>query len=269
MPVTALHARVARIALSAAAGHGFALGGGNALLAYGLISRPTRDVDLFTDQDYGVQAAAGAVEAALRDAGFAAQRRDQAAGLADVFPGMGEGLAEWVVTAADGAQMMLQMAYFDRGCEPVVMDIGAVLALEDVAGGKVCALAGRVEPRDYADTAAMLEGFSLAQLLGFARRLDPGLEGRDFADAGQRLDDLPDQVFAAIGLSREDTAIIRQRFTVWPRTTEAADRALQAIGPGSTPRGYLHSRADRDQAQEDPITPSSTGASHEDPEATR
>lgn len=197
MPVTALHARVARIALGAAAGHGFALGGGNALLAYGLISRPTRDVDLFTDQEHGVEAAAAAVEAALRGAGFASERRDQAAGLADVFPGMGEGLAEWIVTAPDGAQMMLQMAYFDRGREPVVMDIGAVLDLEDVAGGKVCALAGRVEPRDYADTAAMLERFSPAQLLAFARRLDPGLDSRDFADAGQRLDQLSDHVFAA------------------------------------------------------------------------
>jgi hypothetical protein len=94
MPVTPLHAQVARIALGAAAGHGFALGGGNALLAYGIISRPTRDVDLFTDQERGVLAAAGPVEAALRDAGFAAERRDQPAGLADVFPGMGEGLAE-------------------------------------------------------------------------------------------------------------------------------------------------------------------------------
>jgi hypothetical protein len=37
-------------------------------------------------------------------------RRDKAAGLADVFPGLGEGLAEWVITASDGAQMMLQMA---------------------------------------------------------------------------------------------------------------------------------------------------------------
>jgi len=46
-----------------------------------------------------------------------------------VFPGMGEGLAEWALTAADGEQMM---------------------------------------PRDYADTAAMLERFSPAQLLGFA-----------------------------------------------------------------------------------------------------
>ena len=83
-----------------------------------MISRPTQDVDLFTDQKHGVDAAARAVDAALRDAGFQTQRRDLTAGLADVFPGMGEGLAEWIVTAADGGQMMLQMAYFDRSREP-------------------------------------------------------------------------------------------------------------------------------------------------------
>jgi hypothetical protein len=33
MPVSPLHRQVAEIALEAAAGHGFALGGGNALLA--------------------------------------------------------------------------------------------------------------------------------------------------------------------------------------------------------------------------------------------
>jgi hypothetical protein len=61
-------------------------------------------------------------------------------------------------------QMLLQLAYFDRGREPVVMDLGPVLDMEDGAGGKVCALAGRVEPRDYADTAALLETYSPAQL---------------------------------------------------------------------------------------------------------
>jgi hypothetical protein len=55
MPVSPLHAQVARIALGAAAGHGFAAG-----------------------------------------------RRDQSAGPADVLAGMGEGLADWVVTAPDG-----------------------------------------------------------------------------------------------------------------------------------------------------------------------
>jgi hypothetical protein len=89
MPVSALHRRVAAVALSAAAGHGFALGGGNALLAHGVTTRPTQDVDLFTDREHGVEAAAGAVEAALRAAGVHAERRDLSAGLDDVFPGMG------------------------------------------------------------------------------------------------------------------------------------------------------------------------------------
>jgi predicted nucleotidyltransferase component of viral defense system len=66
--------------------------------------------------------------------------------------------------------MILQLAYFDRGRDPVVMDLGPVLDLEDVMGGKVCALASRVEPRDYADVAATLQRYSPAQLIGFARR---------------------------------------------------------------------------------------------------
>jgi len=69
MPVSDLHRRVASVAL-AAAGHGLALGGGNALLTHGVITRPTHDVDLFTDLEHGVEAAADAVEAALRGAGF-------------------------------------------------------------------------------------------------------------------------------------------------------------------------------------------------------
>jgi hypothetical protein len=44
MPVSELHAQVATIALGAAAGHGFALGGGNALIAHGIITRRTEDV---------------------------------------------------------------------------------------------------------------------------------------------------------------------------------------------------------------------------------
>lgn len=80
MQVGDLHRHVAVVALAAAREHGFALGGGNALLAHGVISRPTQDVDLFTDQESGVQAAAGAVEAALRGAGFEAERQDQSAG---------------------------------------------------------------------------------------------------------------------------------------------------------------------------------------------
>ena len=111
MPVSELHARVASAALAAAAVHGFALAGGNALLAHGVISRPTQDVDLFTDQEHGVEAAVGAVEAALREAGFQVERDQDASGLADIFPGMGEGLAEWAVTAPGGGELTVQLAF--------------------------------------------------------------------------------------------------------------------------------------------------------------
>jgi hypothetical protein len=175
-------------------------------------------VDLFTNQEHGVEAAADAVEAALRCAGFEPERRDKTAGLADIFPGMGDGLAEWIVTAPAGRQMMLQMAYFERGHEPVITDVGPVLDLEDVVGGKVCALAGRVEPRDYADTAAALERYSPAELIGFARRLDPGLTRQDFADAARRLDHMDDEAFASLGLSQQDVTRLRERFAAWPRS---------------------------------------------------
>src|ERR1700760_3053758 len=147
MPVDEVHRAVAATALRAAARYGFALGGGNALIAYGLIDRPTQDVDLFTDREHGVRAAAGAVETALRGAGYTLEREDSRSDLADIFDGLGDGLAEWLITGPDGAQMMLQMAYFERDRRPVTMDLGPVLDLEDVVGWKVVALALLTELR--------------------------------------------------------------------------------------------------------------------------
>ena len=166
------------------------------------------------------------MERALAAAGLPAERQDDTTGLTDLFPGMGQGLAEWIVTAPGGEQTVLQMAYFDRSRAPVVMQIGPVLALEDVAGGKVCALASRVEPRDYADTARMLDRYSPAQLIGFARRLDPGLTAQDFADAGTQLDHIADEEFFRYQLSQQDVDALRARFAAWPRTPQAVTRQL-------------------------------------------
>jgi hypothetical protein len=217
MPINDLQREVATIALRVASRHGFALAGGNALIAHGLIDRPTEDVDLFSNEEGGVDAAADAVEAALQAAGFAAERRDKTSGLADIFDGMGEGLAEWLVTAPGGEQTMLQMAYFDRLRGPVTMDVGPVLDLEDLAGWKVVAMVSRIEPRDYIDTAAALQHYTVDQLIHFAKQLDPGLEKRDFADAGRQLDRMPDGLFTRYGFGRDDVAKLRERFTDWPR----------------------------------------------------
>lgn len=218
MPISKLQREVAVIALRAAARHGFALAGGNALIAHGIIDRPTDDVDLFSDQETGVAAAAQAVEDALLEAGFQAERRDRTGGLEDLFEGMSEGLAEWIITAPDGQQTMLQIAHFDRNHGPVTMDVGPVLDLEDLAGWKTVALVSRVEPRDYVDMAAALEHYTVDQLISFAKRLDPGLEDRDFADAGRQLDQMPDRVFTRYRLGQQDVVRLRKRFAGWPRS---------------------------------------------------
>ncbi|MGH3121810.1 MAG: hypothetical protein ACRDND_12410 [Streptosporangiaceae bacterium] len=68
------------------------------------------------------------------------------------------------------------------------------------------------------DTAAALRRYTADQLISFARRLDPGLEDRDFIDAGMQLDRMPDGVFTRYGLSPQDVARLREQFTVWPRS---------------------------------------------------
>ena len=126
---------------------------------------------------------------------------------------MSEGLAEWIVTARDGRQTMLQMSYFTREHEPVRMPVGPVLDLEDLIGHKVCALASRIEPRDYIDTAAALERYTAAELIELARQRDPGLEDRDFAEAGRELDRMPASVFEHYELNPDDIDALRDAFS--------------------------------------------------------
>jgi len=162
MPVSDLHRRVAAVALAAAAGHGFALGGGNALLAHGVISRPT----LRTPACSPARSTASRLlpvswrpRCAVRASDPSGRTRRRAG---RHRPRMGEGLAEWIVTASGGEQMALQLAYSGAGRAPVIMDMGPVLDLEDVVGGKVCGLASRIEPPDCADAAAVLQRYGPA-----------------------------------------------------------------------------------------------------------
>lgn len=74
-----------------------------------------------------------------------------------------------------------------------------------------------MEPRDYVDTAAALGWYSVSRLIGLARRLDPGLTERDFADASRQLDRMPAGMFTRYGLTPADVAVLRERFKDRPR----------------------------------------------------
>jgi hypothetical protein len=247
MPLDKLQREIAAIALKAGRRHGLALGGAGALIEHGIIYRPTQDLDLVTNRETGVADAAGPVQAALHDAGLQAVRRGDS--LADLFPGFTETLIDLDVTAPDGQRTAVELVYFDRTLNTVTTDIGPVLHIEDALGGKVCALAGRAAERDYIDTAAALaRGYTPGQLIGFARRLDPGLTGRDFADAGRRLDQLSDQRWTDLGFNPGQVTQMREQFTVWPRDAEAVARERQAI---STEERTVQREHDRSPAEQE------------------
>jgi len=217
MPIKPVQRQVAAIVVGAASQYGAAVAGGVALMMHGVIDRYTADVDVFTNKEGGVEAATAKVEAALEAAGFQVNRTDKTAGLADIFPGMGEGLAEWILTSPAGEKVQLQMSYFGRAGKPVIMEAGPVLALDDVAAGKTAALAGRAMVRDFLDVAALLNHYSIAKLIALARKQDRGLLVSDFAAAGRRLDRMPDSAFTRYGLTADQAAWIRDQFEGWPR----------------------------------------------------
>jgi hypothetical protein len=214
MTVEELQVEVARIALGVAQAHGFALGGGHALNLYGIVHRATEDVDLFTDVDGGVRAAGDLVAQALRGAGLDVTVYGD---LGEVFGGLDDELVEYQITRG-AAVIRLTLARFDRNRGTVVMDIGPVLHVEDVLGGKVAALANGAEPRDYIDGAGALRRYSREQLVELGRRADPTLSDEDFTAAMTRLDRLDDIVWQHLyGLTPEACAAIRAAFAPWPR----------------------------------------------------
>jgi hypothetical protein len=209
--------RVAQVSLAVAESHGFALGGGHALVAHGLVYRPTEDVDLFTDVDGAVRTATELVRIALVDAGLSADRAVQDDDLADLFYGMDDAFEE--IDVRDGEDSVrISLGRLPRQRVPIVMDVGPVLHLDDLLGSKICALATRAQVRDFVDVAAALaRGYDQERLLLVGREHDPTLLEEDFVEAMGRLDALPDLAFAQYGLGSAAVAELRSHFADWAR----------------------------------------------------
>jgi predicted nucleotidyltransferase component of viral defense system len=208
-------ADISRVALTVAGRHGFALGGGNALLLHGVVDRPTVDVDLFTDREEAVRAAADAVVEALTDAGFTVAEVPVETDLGDVIPGLDDFIIEIDVSHHERAAR-LSLAGQSRARTPITMEVGPVMHLDDLIAWKVAAIINRREVRDYIDTAAFLADHETADLIAMARRVDPGLEDDDVVMVGRVLDRTPDEAFARYGLTGDAVTALRARFAAWP-----------------------------------------------------
>jgi hypothetical protein len=232
MPIEPFKVRVIELALAAAAAHGFALAGGNALAAHGLLSRPTQDIDLFTTTAGGTGQVVDAVRTALAADGYTVQLVRTA----------DEGDFAELHVSRDGQSTQLDLGRDWRAHDAVRLDIGPVLHLDDAVGAKTTALLGRALPRDFIDIAAALDRYSRRQLLELAFTRDRGLRPADAALAVQWLDRLDDDQFTPYQLTEDDIGALRARFASWPRDAtgdpdaEAAHSAAHAPPPTAAQR---------------------------------
>lgn len=204
------HLRLAEIGLEVAARFGFALAGGYAVQAHGILDRPSEDIDLFTawDRRDEFAAAVDAVVTAYRADGYTVevtQQFETFARLAVAAPGRPD------------HPYKVELAANWRAQPPVMMDVGPVLHIDDVVAGKMSALYTRGEPRDFLDVdAALTTGrYSHTRLLELAEQADTGFDRHVLADLFGLLERYPDRRFAAYGIDQEHIAAMRKRFAQW------------------------------------------------------
>jgi Nucleotidyl transferase AbiEii toxin, Type IV TA system len=163
---------------------GFAVAGGAALVAQGLIHRPTRDVDLFLlDTAVSeVTVAAASFEAALDRRGWSHHRViDQGAFIR--------------LEIHDGQQGLIVDFGIDSPPEEPIeaTDLGPTLSPRDLAARKTLALFGRAEARDFADVYDLARRYGRVQLVTWAAADDSGFDPHIFASMLATIDRLTDE----------------------------------------------------------------------------
>ncbi|MDB6427464.1 nucleotidyl transferase AbiEii/AbiGii toxin family protein [Curtobacterium sp. 20TX0008] len=223
------HQRTATsIMLDAMRAQGFALAGSGAIREHGVIARPTEDVDLFTTNIAPALFTEGldAGVAALRDNGYTvdvARRADQYARLD--------------VVTADGYRFDVDMGVDWRAHDPVTLEVGPVLALDDAVANKVGALYSRGEARDYLDVDAIRRSgrFTDDELLTSAAEHDPGFDRVMFVQQLERVDRIRPVDVQDYEYDADDLAAVQDRMRAWARELDSpppesdAQRARQRL----------------------------------------
>jgi hypothetical protein len=201
------HERLARTGLAAGQRYGFALAGGYAVQAAGLLMRPSEDIDLFTawERRADFDAAVEAVAEAYRAEGLsvAVDRQN------DAFVRL---------TVSDGANTSkVELAVDSRVNEPILMTIGPVLHPDDAVTGKMNALYARAFARDFIDIDAAVQSgrYDRETLLRLAERAELGFDRHVFAGAIGQVWHLDPDDFAGYGVTGQNLEDLRQRFDAW------------------------------------------------------
>lgn len=192
---------VANLFFSLPESAGFLLAGGGALIAQGIVPRPTEDLDFFTSRDLGnIQAASDALIAATTQRGWPTELKRT-----------GDEFRRWQIT---GPEVVLVDLAIDSPATdtPTVTIAGPTLAPEELAVRKTLALYGRAEPRDFIDVYVLHQRFDRDATLRRAAQADRGFDLKLFGQTLRthaRIDDLD---FPDVGIPIAD---VRAYFDAW------------------------------------------------------
>ena len=102
--------------------------------------------------------------------------------------------------------------------DSATISIPRVPASRDVCGFRILVQRSRAQSARLPGRGGLLERYRVDQLIGFAKRLDPGLTDQDSADAARQLDQVEDGWFTSLRLGPWNVATLRERFAAWPRS---------------------------------------------------
>ena len=199
--LTPLQRRLAHLLAALPEARDFALAGGAALIARGLIDRRTQDLDYFATSAAAVGDLLPVLETRLEGEDLSVTRiRD--------LPGF----ARLQVAEPGGETVQLDLSHDARHGPSEATELGLTLSQDELAADKVLALFGRAEARDFADVAALLEVYSPDRLIELAGAKDLGFSQERFSESLAALHRLDEEDFLGTGRTHEDLA---SQFDAW------------------------------------------------------
>lgn len=222
MSLDPLHEQLAHLALSLPEAGQAALAGGGAMLAYDLVVRPTRDIDLFSTDLSDVRRLTDAFVVAVCEISASAEVVRQTPSFVRV-----------VVTMPDGRALAVDIAHDARIREAVQLAFGPVLHRDEVAADKTLALFSRAAARDLVDVDALLKHYTPEQLFELASEKDPGFERGRFAEALAAAAADADAAFTELGFDVVATESLRSRADELRRQLLAGTTGTPKRGPAA------------------------------------
>lgn len=207
MNLSDLHRRLLQDVLEVGNPFPLVITGGYAVQAHRLVDRFSRDIDMATDSAAAMETIVEAVVVGLTGRGWSVE-------VIGVDP---HGARMMATAPTSGEQCELDILRESFSHPPETTPYGPVLALDDVIGTKVRALAGRGLPRDLIDihAASRLRTMIELEALGQRHAWDDEFSLQDLKFRLDGADWYDDQAFAEYGLKDREISDLRRWAQSW------------------------------------------------------